>query len=536
MKALSAAEMREVDRLTTERHGIPSLQLMESAGKSVFDLLQSQIDSASLTHAVLLCGKGNNGGDGLVVARYLQEAGFQPSVYLFASPEALGGDAAENYLRLKKSGAAIRTVKDEPDWEAARPSLNSAKVLVDALFGTGLKGKVEGLAARVIQAVNAISRDATAVQPVLVLAVDTPSGLPSEGEPAQGPVVRAHWTITFTAPKIGQLIGKDAACTGKLNVCCIGSPAALVEELGKSNLRWIEPGEFRNLPLIRRPDSHKGNFGHVLVIAGSLGKTGAAVLAGRGALRAGAGLVTVAAPANLLPIIASKQPEYMTHPLLSTNQGAISGANLRSSQLQKLLEGKTLLAIGPGLGLDVQTQRFIRHVVQTSPLPIILDADGLNAFTKHGQAIAKRKSKHLAVTPHPGEMARLLGTSSSAVQNDRVGTALSVAKAWNCQVVLKGFHTVLASPQGHAFVNTTGNAGLAKGGSGDVLTGILAGLAAQFDANYWMEALALGIYLHGRAADEAIANRAASGLIAGDIVEILPHTVQGLLTELRSSV
>ncbi len=535
MKALSAAEMREVDRLTTERQGLLGLQLMENAGKSVFDFLQSQLDSPVLVAAGILCGKGNNGGDGFVVARYLQEAGLRPFVYCFASPGTLRGDAAENFQRLKKSGADIRIIQELPNWEAARTGLLKSKVIVDALFGTGLKGPVEGLPAVAIRFVNEISCDATAMHPQMVLAVDTPSGLPSDGEPASGPVVRAHATITFTAPKIGQLISKDAACCGKLTVRSIGSPADLIEEIGKSNVRWIEPREFCNLPLVRRADSHKGSFGHVLLIAGSLGKTGAAVLAGRGALRAGAGLVTVAAPEKVLPIIAGKQPEYMTYPLSSTKQGTISAGNLKSSQLKKLLEGKTLLALGPGLGLSPQTQRFIRQVVQTSLLPIILDADGLNAFRINGQALAKRNSKRLAVTPHPGEMARLLGRSNSAIQSDRLGTALSAAKKWNCHVVLKGFHTILASPDGRAFVNTTGNAGLAKGGSGDVLTGILAGLTAQFGPDHWEELLALGIYLHGRAADDAIVNRASSGLIAGDIAEILPETLQRFLKELRSS-
>jgi hydroxyethylthiazole kinase-like uncharacterized protein yjeF len=394
---------------------------------------------------------------------------------------------------------------------------------------------VEGLPAVVIRSVNEISRDATAVHPRMVLAIDTPSGLPSDGEAAAGPVVRAHATITFTAPKLGQLISREAACCGRLQVSSIGTPPELIEEIGKSEVRWIEPQEFRKLPLVRSADSHKGSFGHVLVIAGSLGKTGAAVLAGRGALRAGAGLVTVAAPDKVLPIIAGKQSEYMTYPLPSTRDGMISGGKLSSKQLQKLFEGKSLLAIGPGLGTRAQTQNFIRKTVQTSVLPIILDADGLNAFAKNGKALVNRKSKRLAITPHPGEMARLLGTSSSTVQSDRLGVSLSAAKSWNCHVVLKGFHTILATPAGRAFVSTTGNAGLAKGGSGDVLTGILAGLAAEFGDDHWEESLALGIYLHGRSADDAIRCRAESGLLAGEIAKTLPATFQSMITELRSS-
>src|SRR6266481_6174564 len=294
MKALTAAEMHEVDRLTTERHGIPSLQLMENAGRSVFDYLRSSQGDAAASRASVLCGRGNNGGDGFVVARLLQESGLKPCVCLFADPQSLRGDAAENFLHLKKSGADIRIFSDAAGWHATRGEAAKSRVIVDALLGTGLKGPVEGLLASVISDVNRISRDATAIRPDAVIAVDTPSGLPSDGEPAAGPVILAHATVTFTAPKLGQLVSKDADSSGKLFVREIGSPRELIEQVGKSSVRWIEPEEFRDLPLIRKAASHKGSFGHVLIVAGSLGKTGAAILVGRGALRSGAGLVTIA--------------------------------------------------------------------------------------------------------------------------------------------------------------------------------------------------------------------------------------------------
>jgi NAD(P)H-hydrate epimerase len=533
MKALTAAEMHEVDRLTTERHGIPSLQLMENAGKSVFDYLRSSHGDSAASHASVLCGKGNNGGDGFVVARLLQESGLQPCVSLFADPQSLRGDAAENFLRLKKSGADIRIIPDPDGWHATRGELAKSRVIVDALLGTGLKGRVEGLLASVITDVNTISRDATAIRPDAVVAVDTPSGLPSDGEPAAGPVIRAHATVTFTAPKLGQLLSKDADSCGKLLVREIGSPRELIEQVGKSSVRWIEPEEFRDMPLIRKADSHKGNYGHVLIVAGSRGKTGAAILAGRAALRAGAGLVTIATADAVLPIVASAQPEFMTEPLLSTKLGTISAANLKAGRFSALAKNKTLLAIGPGLGTHQETQRFVRFLVQKAEQPLLLDADGLNAFAGRPKEFAKRKSPHLAVTPHPGEMARLCGLSNDKVQSDRPGIALKSAKSWNAHVILKGFHTILATPDGRAFVNTTGNPGMAKGGSGDVLTGILAGMAAQFGPANWERALALGIFLHGLAADDATASRAEASLLSGEIADHLPETYRRFVAELQ---
>lgn len=533
MKALTAAEMQEVDRSTTERYGIPSLQLMENAGTSFFEFLQAYYFDAAAKRAAILCGKGNNGGDGFVVARLLQEKGLKPQVYIFAESRTIRRDAGENLERLKQSGASIQEITRLAQWDAARAEVAKSRVIVDALLGTGLKGKVEGLLASVIEDVNKVSRDATSLRPEGVIAVDTPSGLPSDGEAAEGPIIRAHATVTFTAPKIGQLISRDSACCGKLHVRDIGSPRGLIEELGKEKVYWIEPYEFRELPLVRQADSHKGKYGHLLVIAGSLGKSGAAILASRGALRAGAGLVTIAIPDMVLPIVASAQAEVMTEPLVSTKLGTIAMANGQASRLRALLHGKTVLAIGPGIGTHKEAQKFITSLVRRTELPTILDADGLNAFAGHAKDLAKRKSQHLAVTPHPGEMARLLGVSNATVQADRLGIARKAAEVWKAQVILKGFHTILATPDGLAFVNTTGNPGMAKGGSGDVLTGILAGTVSQLGVQHWERALALGVYLHGRAADESVAQRAETGLLAGEIADILPATYHGTLGEMR---
>ncbi len=547
MKALTAAEMQEVDRLTTERFGIPRQQLMESAGKSVAEVFLEQYGyrmSDAPGCVAVLCGKGNNGGDGFVVARFLEEEAEQVRVYLFANPQELCGDAAKNFDRWRESGD-VTVVQNIEDWHKAWVMVSRAEVIVDALLGTGIRGAASGLIGQAIEDVNRLSRGATAAKPAWVVAVDTPSGLPSDGEPAAGPVIKAHWTVTFTAPKIGQLISPGAGSCGQLVVCEIGSPAALVEETGKGRLRWAGADEFAGMPLTRSAESHKGTFGHALLVAGSLGKSGAAIMAGYAAMRAGAGLVTVATPDVVLPVVAAAHPEFMTEPLLATETGTASKRNLApvaqgesaspavSSTIDRILTGKTVLAVGPGMGDHPETQEFIRSIVRASGRPVVLDADGLNAFVGNAEKLADRKSDHLVVTPHPGEMSRLLDLPTNQVQADRVKTAREAAQRWNACVVLKGYHTVIASPDGKVFINTTGNPGLAKGGSGDVLTGLLAGLVAQFGSDDFLRVVVLGVYLHGRAADLLSESSDPSGILATEVAQAIPFARRKLLQELQ---
>jgi ADP-dependent NAD(P)H-hydrate dehydratase / NAD(P)H-hydrate epimerase len=539
MKALTAAEMREVDRQTTARFGIPGLQLMESAGQQVCEVILrwlGGVRAPESRHDVkisILCGKGNNGGDGLVVARHLKVTGIEPGVYFFWDPTKSTGDANENFQRWRNTGGTVTVVDNESEWEKVSAAIGSSDVIVDALLGTGLRGAVTGMTGKAITAVNEFSKNATAARPSLIISVDMPSGLPSDGEAAEGPILRAHQTVTFTAPKIGQLVSADAACTGTLEVRQIGSPAELVEELGRGELRWASAEEFAKLPLVRAADSNKGTFGHVVLVAGALGKCGAAVLAGRMAVRAGAGLVTIATPAVVLPVVAAAQAEYMTVPLQATRAGTIALKNVQGGRWKKIEKGKSVLAIGPGLGTEAQTQQCIRTMVRSTVFPVILDADGLNAFDGRADELRQRKSKFLAVTPHPGEMARLLGKSIRDVQGDRLKAAREGARRWNAHVILKGFHTLIASPDGAVFVNTTGNAGLAKGGTGDVLTGLLAALTAQFKTGEWLRVLALGVYLHGLAADIGVTRMDASGLIADDVISLIPEARMKLLQELQ---
>jgi hydroxyethylthiazole kinase-like uncharacterized protein yjeF len=538
MKALTAAEMREVDRLTIERHGISGLQLMENAGihvaSYIYDYLSQGRRSTNLRIA-FLCGKGNNGGDGFVAARHLKRKrpDLESTVYLFASPDDLDGDAATNFRKWKKMSGAVRVLNTEKACAKEWQRLATSHIIVDALLGTGLRGAPKGLIGNLINNLNQWSGNATKPFPALILAVDTPSGLPSDGEAAAGLVLRAHRTITFTAPKIGQLISPHAPCCGELSVKHIGTPLSLVEEIGGNALRWAGPEEFASLPLIRAADSHKGTFGHVLVVGGSLGKSGAAVLAGYATLTSGAGLTTIASPHVVQSLIASAHSEYMTEPLVSTDEGTISSSNLTSGRFEKILGNKTVLAIGPGLGIHTETQQVIRQLVRDSNVPVVLDADGLNAFAGDIDALRERKTQFLAITPHPGEMGRLQGISNASVQSDRVKAAMETAKRANAHVILKGFHTVLAAPDGRVWVNTTGGPALGKGGSGDVLTGVLAALTAQFGTSDWLRVLALGVYLHGAAGANTSGWTDASGQLASRVAFAIPMMRHHLLREIQ---
>ncbi len=536
MKVLTAEQMREVDRLTTERYGIPSLQLMENAGAGVADYLERNFSDLPTRSIVVLCGKGNNGGDGMVVARRLREAGASPRVFLFGDPASIRGDAATNLQRWQQQGGSpLRVVTSAEAWAAARVDLDLADLVVDALLGTGVKGRVEGLLASAIDYVNAWREKKTGrVRGAcrrFVMAVDMPSGLPSEAADYGGPVVRADATVTFTAPKVGQLLSPCADCVGHLTVHEIGTPRELLDDDPTLKLHWLEPGEFRNLPMVRKADTNKGTFGHALIVAGSLGKSGAAVLGGRAALRVGAGLVTVATPADVLPIVAAGMPELMTARLLSTEEGTASMRNLDGEHFAQIAQGKSVLAIGPGLSTNDETQQFIRAVLETTSLPVVLDADGLNAFAGRAAELGTRKAELLAITPHPGEMARLLDSTVRDVQAKRLEVALDAAEQWRAHVILKGFHTILATPEGRAYVNTTGNPGMATGGTGDVLTGMLAGLTAEFGTKDWERVLGLGVYLHGLAGDVAAESVGQAPLVASDVVEALPEAYARLLDE-----
>jgi len=531
MKILTAQQMREADRLTTERYGIPSLQLMENAGTAIAEYLASAYSGLNRSNVLILCGKGNNGGDGLVVARNLKERGITSRVILFAEPASMRGDAAANLKKWQQGSGEVRVVTSKAEWDQARAALPEADVIVDALLGTGITGPVEGLLASVIEDINLAKRGS---RHPLVVSVDMPSGLSSDAEDHGGAIVEAEATVTLTAPKLGQMVSPRADCVGNLIVRQIGTPRALLDDDPHLKLHWLEPGEFRDLPFVRPRDSNKGNFGHALVIAGSLGKSGAAVLAGRAALRVGAGLVTIGTPISVLPIVASGMAELMTAPLAATEQGTVALSNLDYGRFSEVTQGKAVIAIGPGLSTQGETQQFIRKIVADLDQPLVLDADGLNAFDTHTDELNVRKSSFLVVTPHPGEMGRLLGISAKDVQARRLDVALKAAARWRAYVVLKGFHTIVATPDGRAFVNTTGNPGMAKGGTGDALTGMIAGLTAEFGTAQWDRVIGLGVYLHGLAGDLAAARVGEAPLIASDLIDDIARAFAQLQAELAN--
>ena len=526
MKILTAAEMKEVDRLSTERAGIPSLTLMENAGQSVAQFIHEKYPDLARRRILVLCGKGNNGGDGFVVARHLKEMGAEPEVIVCALPEEIRGDAAENLKRWQALPGKLRVTAGEVEWGEAAPNFSDAGIIVDALLGTGTRGPVSGLLQRAIRDVNT-RRSRRSV----VFAVDIPSGLIADTGEYPGDAITADYTVTFTAPKIGMLLRAASACVGGLLVRAIGSPRELVEQTGKGDLRWLDAREFEAFSAPRKAAGNKGDYGHALIVAGSVGKAGAAVLASWAALRVGTGLVTVASPEPALPVIAAHTPEVMTEPLSATAAGTISLRSMENGYFESLLERKRALAIGPGLTTEKETQEFVRIAAGMRSGPrIILDADGLNAFA--GRAGELRRDRPIAITPHPGEMARLVGGSVPEVQANRISIAKKTAAAWNAIVVLKGQQTVIAAPDGRMAINSTGNPGMASGGTGDVLTGMLAGLTAEFSSADWFQTICFGVYLHGLAGDIAFRELHEAPLMASDVVRAIPRALAQFRQEL----
>lgn len=520
MKILTAEQMRRVDTLTAERAGVPTLTLMENAGRQVAEFLLAEFGRPEKVTA--LCGKGNNGGDGLVAARHLLQEGIVPTVVLLAGPGAVQGDARANYDAYLKAGGKVASIVTEKEWEARREKLLDCDVVLDAMLGTGLAGPPRGLAAKVIADLNRPDRS------FRVLAVDIPSGLASDSGEPLGEAVRADACVTFTAPKHGQIFPPNCLQAGRLAVAPIGSPEELYSEDPELFLNLIHTRQFQSLPIRRDPQAHKGSYGHVLIVAGSRGKTGAAVLAGRAALRTGAGLVTVATPASVLPTVAVPAPELMTEPLEETDGGTVSLKAFDYGRFARIQEGKTVLALGPGLSTHPETVEFVRSVVAQTELPLILDADALNALVGALDVLRRRKTETVVLTPHPGEMARLLGTSSEEVQRNRVEVVRRLATDFGVFVILKGYRTLLAAPSGPVFVNPAGGPGLAKGGSGDVLTGVLAGALAQFSGGPVEDVLSLAVYLHGVAGDRATESLGEQSVLASDIIGSLPAAWQGM--------
>jgi NAD(P)H-hydrate epimerase len=507
MKILTSQEMRGVDRATSERFGVPSLTLMENAGVAVAQYALSQYPAAD--RIAVFCGKGNNGGDGFVAARRLHEQGKKVQVILLADPQDLRGDAAIVFRKLPQTPITVHSSEDFKS-DVMRPALQ-ADLYLDAVLGTGFKPPVKGLYADAIAFMNAGKTP--------VIAVDIPSGADADNrQPQSGTVARADAIVTFTAPRPAHVFG--ALSSGSTAVADIGSPREAI--LSQLKLNVITARDLMPMVAPRPAESNKGSYGHVLVVGGSLGKAGAAAMAGMAALRVGAGLSTVATAKSALGTVAGFHPELMTEPLAETKAGTIA-TNARN-RVVALIEGKRAVAIGPGISRDPQTAELIQSLVAVLEVPVVLDADGLNAFEGRSDELSG-KGRTLVITPHPGEMARLAGSTVAEVQKDRLGVARKFACEHELIVVLKGHRTLVVQPNGEAWVNTTGNPGMATGGTGDILTGMVAGMIAQHPKEAFTAVLA-AVYLHGLAGDVMRDRVGEHSLVATDLLQGLPEAFQ----------
>ena len=518
MILVTAAEMQEMDRRTIETHGIPGLELMEKAGQGAARVLLDQFGDRVKAGVGIVCGKGNNGGDGFVIARCLAQKGIDVSVYLLAKTAALKGDAASNCERLVSLDIGIVEIPDEDTFSKFKPSLSNHGLLVDAILGTGLTSDVRGLFKTVINFINALNRTGIAV-----FAVDIPSGLNADtGQPC-GTCIRAQSTATFGLAKIGHFTYPGADYTGSLEIIDIGIPGAAVQAVGPKQY-LLTSAQIRTYLQPRSADTHKGRTGHLLVIAGSPGKTGAAAMTAMSAMRAGAGLVTLGIAESLNPILETQVLEVMTAPLPEIQNGALGTSAFEN--IKKMEAGKTCLAIGPGIGQAGETQSLVNKIIRQSRIPVVIDADGLNNIAGQTQLLKSLKPPTV-LTPHPGEMARLIDVTPAEVQQNRLQCAREFATNFKVHIVLKGAATVIAHPDGSAYINPTGNPGMASGGMGDVLTGVLAGFITQ---GFTPEAAAhASVYLHGAAADTLSKTIGPIGYLAGEVMNAIPGEVKKIL-------
>jgi ADP-dependent NAD(P)H-hydrate dehydratase / NAD(P)H-hydrate epimerase len=510
MRVLNTAQMREADRRTIEEIGIPSLVLMENAGRQVVSAIEAVHGELLERSVAVLCGRGNNGGDGFVVARTLMQRSVDVSVFLLGRVAEVRGDARINLEILGRLGLTVVEIDDSQAWELHFTEVSDCALIVDAIFGTGLNAPLSGLLETVVADVNGSG--------IPVVAIDLPSGLSADSPEILGDSIEAGMTVTLAAPKLPLVLPPAETRAGDIVIADIGIPLELIEQLDGPRVELLTRASMRELVTPRAPDSHKGDFGHVLVVAGSRGKTGAAHLAALGALRSGAGLVTVATPASCQPIVATMGPEYMTEPVPETIDG------LDPDGVDAVLElARDVVALGPGLGRGASTRHFIGRFVDRATMPLVIDADGLNAFIDDPDRLNGREGRDVIITPHPGEMARLVGMSADEVQASRLEIARNFAVAHHVYVVLKGHRTLIATPDGKVFINPTGNAGMATGGTGDVLTGMIAAWLAQLlDAE---AACKLAVYLHGLAGDLAEADEGEVAMTSGDVVSHLGDAV-----------
>lgn len=505
MYLVNANEMREMDKRTIEIFGVPGRVLMENAGRGATRYFMENFHCDANVKVGIVAGRGNNGGDGFVMARYLFQKGVIVTVYLLSEQSKVKGDAASNLNLLHLLKVPVIEIPDKESFLEQKTSLLHQNILVDAILGTGLKSDVKGYYKEVIEFVNSSNKP--------VFAVDIPSGLNSDtGQPC-GSCIHANATATFAFAKTGHLLFPGADFTGNLAIVDIGIPPHIVKEVSPLQ-HLITPELMRAQYQKRPPDAHKGYTGHLLVVAGSPGKTGAAAMTAISAMRAGAGLVTLGTPKSLNAVLETQVLEAMTFPLDETEDGMLDESSFDT--ILDLLKDKKCLAIGPGMGTADKTKNLVCRVIQNSTAPMVIDADGLNSLVGQTKILKDLKAPAI-LTPHPGEMSRLNNVVPGIIQKDRINYARDFARKFNVHLVLKGARTVIAHPDGEVFINTTGNSGMASGGMGDVLTGIIAGLVAQ---GYSPElASHMGVYLHGAAADALAKDCSPYGFLASDVMK-----------------
>lgn len=514
MYLVTAQQMKDMDRLTIESFGISGIVLMENAARGVVDALLRHFPRVGQMKVGIAAGRGNNGGDGFVVARYLASNRIDVVVYLLSEKQRVRGDAAANLKLLGQMGVQIHEILDMAAFESHQEHMKQCDLWVDALLGTGLKSDVRGLFKETIEFLNTLQKP--------IIAVDVPSGLDSDTGKPRGCCIKAKVTVTFGLPKIGQIVLPGTEFVGTLEVVDIGIPPAVVNKVSPKHY-LITREMIETCFESRELQSHKGATGHLLVIGGSPGKTGAAVMTSRAAMRVGAGLVTLGVPKSLNMAMESQLTEVMTEPLPEKANQTLGLSAYE--KIVRLLENKKGLAIGPGMGTGKPTRNLVRKLIQKSPVPVVIDADGLNSLVG-GIERLKGLKVPIVMTPHPGEMARLVGTTPSQVQQERIHKARNFATTHKVYLVLKGARTVIANPDGTVLINPTGNPGMASAGMGDVLTGIIAGLIVQ--GLPVSDAVNAGVYLHGCAADFLARSMGPVGFLASDVIEVLPAQIKGL--------
>ena len=521
MKVVTAKEMQTLDQKTIKEYKIPGLTLMENAGRCVVEEMEAAFGPLYGKKVTVVAGKGNNGGDGLVVARLLLEREIPVTVFLISLPQEIHGDAKIHLERYQSMGGKIHLLSDN-SLEIFQAVLIKTDLLIDAIYGTGLSSPITGTAADVIKTINQaqVRRKSHSMK---TISVDIPSGIQADNGQVLGSAVHAQLTVTFGLPKRGHFLFPGAEHIGRLKIKDIGIPELLIEQ-SEISVQLLTSRSLAPKILSRPLGSHKGSFGHVVVVAGSVGKSGAAILTSLSALRVGAGLVTLATPKSVESSLHQKPPEIMTLPLDETQEKTLSDEAL--NPLIQFISDKAVVAIGPGLSTHPTTVELIWKALTQIKQPIVLDADGINALVGHLDMLHQIKTP-IILTPHPGEMGRLCGLGTHKVQQDRLGIAMSFSRKYGVIVVLKGAHTVIATPRGDHFINSTGNPGMATAGMGDALTGMIAGLIAQrYEPRL---AAMLAVYLHGQAGDLAAQSIGQVGFLAGDLINHIPKAYDNLL-------